>query len=91
MIPSLCNDTLIIDVGTEANVTITSHNQERYRYSSFISSTNKIWITFSSCFQYSMSPDNMFQLKAEIKGMDHEQVDCNGMDHEQVDCYDMDH
>ena len=29
MIPSLCNDTLIIDVGTEANVTITSHNQER--------------------------------------------------------------
>jgi hypothetical protein len=31
-----------------------------------------IWITFSSCFQYSMSPDNMFQLKAEIKGMDHE-------------------
>ncbi|XP_071128650.1 G-protein coupled receptor GRL101-like [Mytilus edulis] len=63
--PSSCKDTLSIDIGTGKKIKITNDNQNRYRYASFVATGDNVNIYFTSCFQYLMADNLMYQLKIE--------------------------
>ncbi|VDI03838.1 relaxin family peptide receptor 2 [Mytilus galloprovincialis] len=63
--PSSCKDTLSIDMGTGKKIKISNDNQNRYRYASFMATGDNVNIYFTSCFQYLMADNLMYQLKIE--------------------------
>ena len=68
-VTSRCSDTIQLNIGKGSNINITTANQERYRYATFIASNPTVVITFTSCFRYLMATGYMYQFKIETTGM----------------------
>ena len=68
-LPSNCNDTIQLNIGSSDRIKITAANQERYRYATFIASIRTVVITFTSCFRYLTASGYMYQFKLETTGM----------------------
>lgn len=66
--PGRCNDTLIIDIGSDHDIVITRMNQTRYTRTIFISQSSAIVVKFTSCFHYFVTTGNMFILQMETAG-----------------------
>lgn len=66
--PGRCNDTLLIDIGSDHDIVITIRNQKRYTRATFISQSSAIVVKLTSCFHYFVTTGNMFILKMEAVG-----------------------
>ena len=66
--PGRCNDTLLIDIGSDHNIVITRRNQIRFTRAIFISQSSAIVVKFTSCFHYFVTTGNMFILQMETAG-----------------------